>query len=171
MSAILKGKYDNNPGMSIYELKPNRKSVTFDYTKLTRPMPDQDKQSENKDDIFDFDCLAELESNQRKTVRYVRDDITASIKKNTLLSFGKQIKIKLLDISTKGALISIDKKLKVKTKISLNLEFNDGKTFQIDAKVVRKADPSANTYGIQFNKYDNELGEHLFNTQTDLIFK
>ena len=134
-------------------------------------MPDQDKQSENKDDIFDFDCLAELESNQRKTVRYVREDITASIKKNTLLSLGKQIKIKLLDISTKGALISIDKKLKVKTKISLNLEFNDGKTFQIDAKVVRIADPSANYYGIQFNRYDNELGEHLFNTQTDLIFK
>ena len=134
-------------------------------------MPDQDKKSENKDDIFDLDCLAELDSNQRKTVRYVREDITASIKKNTLLSLGKQIKIKLLDISTKGALISIDKKLKVKTKISLNLEFNDGKTFQIDAKVVRKADPSANTYGIQFNKYDNELGEHLFNTQTDLIFK
>jgi PilZ domain len=133
-------------------------------------MPDQDQQPDLIDDIFNLDELADIQSNQRKTIRYVRGEILASIKKNTFFSLNKPIQIELHNISTKGALITADKKLNVKNKLTLYLTFEDDKTFQIEAKVVRIADPKAKKYGLQFNRYNNELGEHLLKTQTDLLF-
>lgn len=49
--------------------------------------------------------------------------------------------------------------------------FKSGRTFVIKALVVRHSVSSADEYGIKFDRYNNELGEYLFESQENLIFK
>ena len=113
--------------------------------------------------------------NQRIAVRYVREDIAASVCKISLFSFGfrftKDILVELIDISSKGVLIATNKKLKVNKKITLTLKFEDSKTFKINAKVVRKSQSEENHYGIKFDRFNNELGDYLLETQRKLVFR
>ena len=113
---------------------------------------------------------------KRKSVRYIRDDIKASIKENSLFSNKPPIEITLHDISTHGALISPPKTLKLKAhqKILLILEFTDGKIFSIEVtvihskKVVHHKNTLTKEFGLKFARRNNELGEYLVKTQTDL---
>ncbi len=110
-------------------------------------------------------------SNRRITTRYVRSDVKASVSKIKLFRFGQPITIDLHDLSTRGALISVQKNLKLNKKITLILRFEDGKEFHIPATIVRKTSNNTSIYGIKFNRYNNELGEYLLKTQTQLVFK
>jgi len=115
-------------------------------------------------------------NHKRKSVRYIRDDIKASIKESSLFNNKAPTKITLHDISTHGALISPPKTLKLKAhqKLILILEFTDGKIFNIEATVVhsKKAVHHINKltkeFGLKFMKINDELGEYLVKTQTDL---
>jgi len=113
--------------------------------------------------------------NQRIAVRYVREDIAASVCKISLYIFGfrftKDILVELIDISSKGVLIATNKKLKVNKKIILTLTFEDSKTFKINAKIVRKAPGQENHYGIKFDRFNNDLGDYLLETQRKLVFR
>ncbi len=109
--------------------------------------------------------------NQRVATRCVRPDISAYLSDLGLFSFGKAISVKLLDITSKGVLIATDKKLKVNQKLTLTLCFHSGKTFTIKASIVRIAPLSRYEYGIKFDRYNNELGDHLLTTQSQLVFK
>lgn len=134
---------------------------------------------ESIDDIllFDPDWSESTFINQRAATRYIRNDIKAVFYKVDLLtSFGfnffrRLVKVQLLDISTRGVLISTDKKLKIGNKIVLGLKFTTGKTFRIKAAVVRKSSESDYEFGIKFNEHNEELGEHLLATQKELRFK
>jgi hypothetical protein len=114
-------------------------------------------------------------SNKRIAVRYVREDIAASVCKISLYIFGfrftKDILVELIDISSKGVLIATNKKLKVNKKIILTLTFEDSKTFKINAKIVRKSVGQENQYGIKFDRFNNDLGEYLLKTQRKLVFR
>jgi len=106
--------------------------------------------------------------NKRIAVRYIRSDIKASLSGLGLFGFSKDISVNLLDISSKGAAIEYKKKLTLKSTAILIICFKDSTTFTIKAKIVHKR---KNQYGLQFEHFNNELGDHLLLSQNDLKFK
>ena len=138
-------------------------------------MSDFKDHTDTEDDWLNFDFSDDLQKNNRVAVRYVREDIAASVCKIRLFNFGflinKEILVELIDISSKGVLISTNKKLSIKKKITLTLKFEDAKTFQIKACVVRKVPVLEYQYGIKFDRLNDELGDYLLETQRKLIFK
>jgi hypothetical protein len=127
--------------------------------------------AETPKEIFDaLDAeirLDELEANKRIAVRYRRKDIKAVIKIHSFFYPRLQAVI-LNDVSSKGAGIICPVKLSAKTRVSLYLLFNDGKRFDIEALVVYGRND--NHYGLKFDQFNDQLAEHLLQTQTDLKF-
>ena len=110
--------------------------------------------------------------NQRKTVRYIRKDIIVSISNTNIFGVhGKQMDVKLLDISSKGALIASSKNMRINSKVRLFLVFGGGHKFEVNTKIHRKSVGEQKLYGIKFEKVNDELAEHLLESQTELIFK
>ncbi len=122
------------------------------------------------DDFFDDPVLDNGFINKRTAVRYVRKDITPVLFSR---GFFKDVNlmVSLVDISSKGALVSSNRKISRKN-ISLQLIFKDGKKFRLAASVVHKRGGNGCFfYGLRFRRISNKLGEHLLNTQTDLLLK
>lgn len=134
-------------------------------------MADFNQPPDDHCEIFDFDPDESIEHNGRKSVRYVRKDIKVVLVTSNLLGIGKKIKAKLQDISSKGVRVSTEEKLGTNKKLVVALKFNDGTTFTINAKTVRKSPDNAFEYGIKFEQQQNKLGDYLLETQTDLLFK
>lgn len=132
-------------------------------------MKSDDKKVAN--DLFNFGLSENQLVNKRMSTRYIRKDIQATISKNSLLNFGREIPVGLIDISSNGVLICSHKKLNVHDKITLELKFDSGRTFIVKAIVVRKSTRPDNHYGIKFNRYNDELGDYLLETQKELIFR
>lgn len=129
-------------------------------------------------DIDDYKLdFADIKIPSRRIgVRYVREDIAASVCKISILIFGigftREITVELVDISSKGVLIATTSKLRVNKKITITLKFEDNKTFTIKAKIVRGVlGPIQNQYGIKFDRLNNDLGDYLLETQNKLVFK
>ncbi|PPD03360.1 MAG: hypothetical protein CTY29_09855 [Methylobacter sp.] len=123
------------------------------------------------DDLFKLE-LSEFELNNRRALtRYVRNDLTAIIYRTLFFGFKRTEPVELLDLSCKGALVQSSKKLPLKTKVVLAITFTSGKTFKIQANIIRKSEQIPDQYGLKFNHYNNELGDYLFETQKELIFK
>jgi len=116
-------------------------------------------------------------NNQRKTIRYIRGDISASIHKRdifggyNLFGYSNPIEVKLLDVSSKGALISSPKKINLNKKINLVLIFNCNKKFTIPSKIIREETYAKKIYGLKFNHVRHDLGDYLLETQTKLVFQ
>lgn len=134
-------------------------------------MNDSNESTENPFDIFDLDLIKDLPDNKRYAVRYIRSNIKASVLKVRLFGLGKPVGLELLDISSKGALISTNKKIRKNKKITLILEFEDGKVFEIESKIVRLEKDQSFQYGVKFNRFNHDLGNYLLETQDDLIFR
>ena len=131
-------------------------------------MPDLQHQ-ENMTDLFDSPIP--FKKNIRFATRFIRDDIAVSIKVHGLLGFRKYIPVDLMDIASKGVLISTSQRLGINKKITLTLQFKSGKIFVIKGMVVRHSDSLRKEYGIKFDRYNNELGDYLLESQEKLIFK
>jgi hypothetical protein len=152
-----------------------RKTLLFLLESMTNFSPSYDP----IDDIlsFDPDWSESKFNNRRVATRYIRNDIQAVFFKiNFMTRFGfnffrRLIPVQLLDISTRGVLISTHQKLKLGTKITLGLKFDSGQTFRIKAVILRKSTESDYEYGIKFNECNNELGDYLVSTQSELKFK
>jgi len=114
---------------------------------------------------------SQFKKNRRVTTRFIREDIVIDISFSGLLGFGKTISVDLVDIASKGVLISTNQKLGINKKIILTLRFKSGKVFVIKAVVVRQTGSPRKEYGIKFDRYNNELGDYLLETQEKLIFK
>jgi len=125
----------------------------------------------NPDELFEIDFSKNFPKNHRIATRQVRKDITASLSDLGLLSFGKVIFVDLVDISSKGALVSTEAKVRVNKKVTLNLKFKSGKIFHIKALIVHSSGMDTYQYGIKFDRYNNELGDYLLETQSKLVFK
>lgn len=106
--------------------------------------------------------------NKRSAVRYLRNDIRAAVKIHSLW-FPHLFPVALRDVSSRGAAIFSEKKLRKNKRICLYLLFNDGKRFDIEATVAHSDDVN-HRYGIKFTTIERELAEHLLQTQTDLFF-
>lgn len=129
------------------------------------------KEDNDFDGLFGDDLPGEDIKNNRIATRFVREDIDASITDLSFLNRSKAHPVHLMDITSKGVLIKSDKKLKINQTLTLKLKFLAGKEFAIKAKVVRVADSTNNQYGVKFDRYNNELGDYLLDTQTKLVFK
>ncbi|MGR8929452.1 MAG: PilZ domain-containing protein [Gammaproteobacteria bacterium] len=122
------------------------------------------------DDFDELDQDITLDNsliNKRISVRYRRDDIEATLKIRTLF-FAKEIPVQIRDISSKGAAITCEIKLKPKRRVCLFVKFPDQKSFAVNAVVVHNL--AAPRYGLRFDRYEGELAEHLLETQTNLDF-
>ena len=126
--------------------------------------------NQDDNDIFSLSLTTKELDNQRSAVRYIKPDTDTKLKVQGWFSFSKDYPAKLLDISSKGATIMCDKSLSLNNKILLNLTFNDKKKFTIAAKIIHKANDKK-TYGIKFDAFNNELGDHLVSSPKDLVFK
>ncbi len=125
----------------------------------------------DEDDIFTLDNLDFPINNRRKAVRYVREDIDATLEKFRM--FGKNLSAtsKLLDISTKGALLATSQKFRIGNEVILHLVFDTGRAFSLRGKIIHRVSASEATYGIVFKQFNAELGDYLLDTQSDLVFK
>ncbi|MCF7987064.1 MAG: PilZ domain-containing protein [Methylovulum sp.] len=112
-----------------------------------------------------------LAKNHRVATRYIRKDITVSISGLHLFELGRVSRVELLDISSKGLLIECQRKLTLRKKIKLSLRFKSGKEFQLQGTVIRISTTSPTEYGIKFDRFNDELGDYLLETQEHLIFK
>lgn len=128
--------------------------------------------SDDLDALLDDDSVGDdFAKNHRLAARFVREDIAAAIGDLGLLTFGKVFAVTLLDVNSRGALIESQKKLNINQTLTLALKFRTGKLFTIKSKIVRIAATSGNHYGIKFDRYNNELGDYLLETQRNLVFK
>ncbi|MGR9115207.1 MAG: PilZ domain-containing protein [Gammaproteobacteria bacterium] len=134
-------------------------------------MAEPDNKTTIPDDPFDLDLNIIEKNNSRKTVRYIRHDVKARLVFINALGLKKNLPLELNDISTKGALITAEQTVRINKKVELILTFDDGKVFRIQGKIIRKCPTEPHQYGIKFEKQENDLGDYLLQTQTDLTFK
>lgn len=124
---------------------------------------------------FNRAAPAPFETNRRKSVRYVRNDIGASIRKIGLFNFTFTAKrdksVKLIDISSRGVMIATNMRLATNKKIVLTIRFADFKEFEVPGKIARRAVGELQIYGIKFDHINDELADHLLATQRKLTFK
>ena len=124
-----------------------------------------------------FDDVEPLptENNRRMGVRYVRNDISVSVRKiglyNLIFVTEKGSSVMLMDISSRGVLVATNMRLNINKKIMLTLRFTDHREFQVPGVVVRKVAIGRQMYGIKFDRLNNELADHLALTQRKVIFK
>lgn len=111
------------------------------------------------DEAFDFENMPD--DNRRKRVRYAFDELRGYFETNSFLMRNKRRSVQVMDISSKGAFIECDDKLKLKSKGNLVLEFGLATVFIIPVQVVRV---QATTYGLLFKKYNHELSDYLINS-------
>lgn len=129
-------------------------------------------------DIFEIAKSDAQYQNQRKSVRYVRKDVTVFISQAdifgsySLFSHSRPIKVKLFDVSSRGILVAGPSWLRLRKnkKILLTLIFNSNRMFEISAKVAREIMEDRRLYGIKFDKVNDGLGDYLVESQSDLIF-
>jgi len=132
-------------------------------------IPDIDDSHLFDDKIFDIN--GDFAKNKRKTVRYVRKDISAFISQAdifgtySLFSHSRSIRVRLLDISCKGGLIASPKKLNSNRSFRLTLVFNSNRKFEISAKIVRELIRNRSFYGLKFDSVNNELGDYLLESE------
>ena len=93
----------------------------------------------------------------RKSTRFVRKDIKATIVKSNLLGLKETINCKLVDISSTGVQISTRIKLGSNIKLTVNLSFDSGRVFKIKSRIKRQ------------NKTDNYLSVHSFPKIKELL--
>ena len=131
-------------------------------------MNDSKNNTDYDDEIFSMSIDNAQPDNHRIAVRYVRADITAVLIQSYLFKPSKKLLVKLLDISSKGALINSKDKLSEKKKVTLELVFKDQRKFIISSQIIHHKN---NCYGLKFDHTNNDLGDYLLISQNDLTFK
>lgn len=132
----------------------------------SRPRPEIDKflqefdHSINKKDSKEKGGSSSLGNNRRNTVRYVFQAVTGCLKKKSLLGgLNTSLPVIVEAISSKGALIKVEKALKLSRKVTLEIQLDSQYIFTIPAKVIRQN--SKTTYGLAFLDYQHKLTEYL----------
>jgi PilZ domain len=138
-------------------------------------MSNPSQPTDSNDKWLTQDLTGPYPNNKRKSTRYVRNDIGVTVSKISLFNFSFiknwGIAVKLVDISSRGVLISSPMRLAVRKKIQLNLRFSDFKEFDVTGSIVRKSPGDDYVYGIKFDRINNSLADHILKTQRKLKFK
>lgn len=131
-------------------------------------------------DDFNFFDKSKRVIDRRAAVRYVRDDINVSIYSVLPISFSHNKTLKLVNINSRGMLLESRHSLTATTGkvFTFCLKFTTGREFKVKGKIVNQTilasihyEGIKFFYGIKFDHYNNELGEHLLETQSHLIIK
>lgn len=145
------------------------------YFQSATPMSAPNQPIELDDLWFTQDLTESCAENRRKSTRYVRNDIGVTAWKISLFNFSFikdwGIAVKLIDISSRGVLITSPMRFAVHKKIQLNLRFSDFTEFDIPGTIVRTTTGAAQAYGVKFDRIDESLADHLLMTQRRLKFK
>jgi hypothetical protein len=125
------------------------------------------------DSVRVFKDEEKMAANKRKTLRYIRKDITALVNQADifgtyrLFSVSRFIRVRLLDISSKGSLIASPEKLKPNRQVMLTLVFDSNKKFEIPARIVREIRRRRSFYGLEFEKVNDDLADYLVTSEID----
>ncbi|MCK5830966.1 MAG: PilZ domain-containing protein [Methylococcales bacterium] len=106
--------------------------------------------------------VSNKEKNRRDTVRYVFKAVVGCVKKHSFLGFNKRLPISIETVSSAGALIKMEQKLKLKGEVTLEIQLDSQKVFIIPAKIIRTN--SNKTYGLEFSNYQHKLTEYLIDS-------
>ncbi len=118
--------------------------------KLLKELQNPFKKSKKKTNI--------ARKNNRKTVRYAFEPIEGKLNKKYLTK-NIDFKVLILDISSRGALIELQKPTKLRRKVTLKIQLGTEKSFRCLAQIVRNEGETR--YGLQFVKNQHELIDHL----------
>ena len=98
----------------------------------------------------------------RKALRFANHDIEVWVKVIDLFKTGKYEKFALFDLSSRGAKIRVNRKLKIAKKLALQFIFKDQSKYFLQARIIREEGRSDdNIYGIQFEQKNAFLSEKL----------
>lgn len=102
---------------------------------------------------------------RRKYFRYTRDDIQAYIADQRFLFGRKYDPVRLLNVSQVGVSINYEKKLRRGLRMLLQLEFDDGHSFEFKCVIVyRRFAEVGMIYGLNFGKLNRDYEDHLLKT-------
>jgi hypothetical protein len=68
-------------------------------------------------------------------------------------------------------MIASSEKFKPNRKLLLTLIFDSNKKFEIPVRIVREIIRKKNFYGLKFTKTNEELADHLMNSETEWSFR
>ncbi len=113
-----------------------------------------------------IDFSSDLTAIQRRGhSRYTRDDICVTLQSKTAIFKNRAESVKLINISHQGLAVTCKKKLRERSRLSLELNFDDGKTFNLKGRIVyRRVRDDEQTVGIKFDKAYPLFEEHLLKT-------
>lgn len=137
-------------------------------------------------ELSDVDVAELTVKNKRVAPRYVRDDIAIALcepisllHKEVFIDF-----VELNDIATRGLSFFSVHHLTIHKKIVLNLHFETGKTFKINATIAYRLNVLGNLpaqyklesaliyqYGVKFDGDNYALADHLLDTQKRLVLR
>ncbi|MDT8406765.1 MAG: PilZ domain-containing protein [Methylococcales bacterium] len=126
--------------------------------------------TEEDPDIFapiDFD---QVDNSQRRSVRYIREDLECQVLTQTWYFKTLKFTAKLLDISSRGALLDCPD-LPAKTKkLVVRVRFPDQQEFLIQAHVIRFTEPP-HQLAVKFDRQEDDFADHLLETEGNLSFR
>lgn len=133
------------------------------------------------DDDEEFNIKAEVVS-QKELHTYISTHSFPSIdslenKEAELVSLhlyeseNKRILAKFRNLSTNRVKILTYSPLNKRHRYNLVFTLDNGETHKIDTKIENYQHKVKHSYGVKFEKSNDDLGESLLETQTDLIFK
>ncbi len=98
----------------------------------------------------------------RNALRFTNRDIEVWVKVIDVFKIGKYEKFALFDVSSLGAKIRANRKLKIGKKLALQFIFNDLAKYFLQARIIWEEGGSDEyVYGIQFEQKNSFLGEKL----------
>ncbi|BCG63279.1 MAG: hypothetical protein methR_P0975 [Methyloprofundus sp.] len=108
-------------------------------------------------------------TNQRKSVRYAKNDLTAHLILKQFFKSNEYTYAKVVDISSTGARIDTAQKLSVKTKVTLNIMLDNQYTHKVKAKVTRICQNAVSgiNYGLIFDEAQHALIDHIVVNNND----
>lgn len=108
-------------------------------------------------------------TNQRKSVRYAKNDLTAHLILKQFFKSNEYTFAKVVDISSTGARIDTAQKLSVKTKVTLNIMLDNQYTHKVKAKVTRICQNAVSgiNYGLIFDEAQHALIDHIVVNNND----
>jgi len=112
------------------------------------------------DELFNFSTPELQVKERRRSARYVRNDIKASLAP-PISVFGKPFDVKLLNISACGALIATQKRFPLNKSYILTLKLDDGTKVDTSVQIVHQTISSINKYGLQFDQCNKFLDKYL----------
>ena len=105
-----------------------------------------------------------------ESIDHVIDTEKATLNLVYLFDSSSQINCKYGDFTSSGIQLLTDEILETNNKVTLKLQFSDGKTYQTNAKIIHYKKLIKNHYGIKFEKSNHMLGDYLLQSQKNLSF-